>query len=297
MDNCYIVMQCYGNEGVFLESAWAFLSLSRLYPNAADLPEIWLYTDNPQWFSRFQDCKLPLKFRQIDQALIQQWRGAINFVHRVKIEVLRDFCDSHQGNVLYLDTDVVFTHRIEELWKGVQAGNLYMHVMESVVSSEANPVTRKLNAHLKANSYLPGPPINDMPMWNAGVLGFHTSKKHLLGDVLQLTDTLYAGFPKHIAEQFAFSVVFGRSNSIKSTAPFLLHYWNLKEVRTLIHSFFSYFNNSTWDTLIRYSALIQMHVLMQEKMNFYYNRSIAGKIKKQLWQPPVINWAELSLYS
>jgi hypothetical protein len=288
-------MQCYGNEGVFLESAWALLSLGRLYPNPADLPEIWLYTDNPDWFSRFADSGLNLHFRTINQQLISQWRGAINFVHRIKIEVLRDFCATRKGNVLYVDTDVVFTHAIERMWLNIEAGQLYMHVMESVVADGANPVTRKLNAQLHQKEYLPGLPLlYDMPMWNAGVLGFNTRHKQLLEQVLLLTDQLYTDFPKHIAEQFAFSAIFGRQGNIFAAAPYLLHYWNLKEARIVLRSFFNYYKTEPWYHLVQYSSVLQMHVLMQEKMNFYYNRSLAGKIRKQLWQPPDMDWKALS---
>ena len=64
----HIVFQCYGNESIFHECTYALLSLSRIY--AAGVPEntqVWIYTDNPGWFSSFKGCAIPLHFRSIDE--------------------------------------------------------------------------------------------------------------------------------------------------------------------------------------------------------------------------------------
>ncbi len=60
----------------------------------------------------------------------------------------------------------------------------------------------------------------------------------------------------------------------------------------MLASFFQHFNNETWDTLARYATAIQLPVLMQEKVNFLLNRSIAGKLRKNNWQPQACNWDE-----
>ena len=89
----YIVFQCYGNEGVFHECAFALLSLARIYNGG--LPantQVWIYTDNPGWFSNtLRNPGIELHFCEVDATRIAKWRGSIDFVHRVKIEVLIDF--------------------------------------------------------------------------------------------------------------------------------------------------------------------------------------------------------------
>ncbi len=293
----YLVFQCYGTEGIFHECTYALLSLSRLY-SPADLAnvEIWIYTDKPEWFKALKDCWLPLHYRQIDPATIAQWRGQINFVHRVKIEVLKDFVKTRQGNVLYLDTDIVFTHHIEQLLKNIGAGQLYMHVREGVVSDRSNIIFEKLDRHLRKNvpHKINGRAIHDLPMWNAGVLGFNTKYNYLLDEVLTFTDTEYPRFPKHVVEQFAFSVYFQQAGVVRAAAPYIFHYWKLKEARHLLASFFEHFKNSRWDDLVRYSALVQIHVLMQEKLNFFQNRGVHAHILKKHWLPETQDWEELS---
>ena len=257
--------------------------------------EIWIYTDNADWFRSFKDCPLPLHFREVNHALIQQWRGKIDFVHRVKIEVLKDMVSSHEGNILYADTDVVFTHRIDNMLQGIADGKLYMHVMEGIVSGCGNPVLTKLYNYLQGHSAMKvdGKPIYDLAMWNAGVLGFNTRYHAVLDDVLTFTDTEYPKFSKHVIEQFAFSVFMQQAAQVHTAAPGILHYWNLKEARQVLASFFDHCKGKTWRELTIASMAIQMHVLMQEKMNFLANRSVADKLMKKNWQPAHPDWKEL----
>ena len=292
----FLVLQCYGNPGIFHECTYALLSLSRLYSKEelANV-EIWLYTDKPEWFKGLKDCWLPLNYRQVDEATIKQWRGKIDFVHRVKIEVLKDFVKNRQGNVLYLDTDIVFTTRIDQLLKNISNGQLYMHVREGVVSAGQNPIFKKLDTHLRknVNHQVNSKPVHELAMWNAGVLGFNTKYNYVLDEVLSFTDSQYPAFPKHVVEQFAFSVYFQQAGVVRAAAPYIFHYWKLKEARHLLASFFEHFKGATWDELVRYSELVQMHVLMQEKVNFYQNRSVHAHILKQHWLPEKVDWVEL----
>jgi hypothetical protein len=293
----YIVFQCYGNEGVFYECAYALLSLSQQYSGEVS-PEhlqIWIYTDNKDWFSILSGINLPLNFRTIDNIILQQWRGKIDFVHRVKIEVLRDFTKDRNGNVLYVDTDVAFTQKVDSMFGGIGEGKLYMHVMEGIVSERGNPILAKLDAYLEANVPLKvnGIPVRNLAMWNAGVLGFNTRYSYLLDEVLLFTDTEYPRFPKHIIEQFAFSVYFRQAADIKTAAAYMVHYWNLKEARNVLMSFFTFFKDKPFEEMAQGSVLIQIHVLLQQKMNYTNNRSFADKVLNKHWQPAVHNWEEL----
>ena len=292
----YIVFQCYGHERVFHECTYALLSLSRLYqPDKLSNTEIWIYTDNPGWFRSFKDCSLPLNYKEIDNNTVKKWRGNIDFVHRVKIEVLKDITTHKKGNILYVDTDVVFMHSIDKMMQDINEGKLYMHIMEGIISEEGNAVFKKLNKYLQkgGSKALKGKPLQSMAMWNAGVLGFNTKYAYLLDEVLAFTDNEYPQFPKHIIEQFAFSVFFQLQDTVKAAAPYIFHYWNMKEAGFVLSSFFSQFKDKSWGELTRLSSLVQMHTLMQEKTNFFYNRGLAGSVMNKHWIPAKPNWQEL----
>jgi hypothetical protein len=290
-NNNYIVFQCYGSEGIFHECAYALLSLSRFY-TAEELSnvQIWIYTDNPAYFSAFKNCWLPLHFRALDDGILAKWRGAINFVHRVKIEVLQEFTREHAGNILYLDTDILFTNRIDRMWDGICNGKLYMHVMEGVISGRANPIFEKLDDYLKQSGQNE---LRNMAMWNAGVLGFNMQFSGLLEEILNFTDKEYAAFPKHIWEQFAFSVYFQKEGKLEEAAPYILHYWNVKEARVVLGSFFAHFKDSTWDELASYAQMVDIPALIEEKSHFLQKRSILDRLLKKAWVPAMPDWDRL----
>jgi hypothetical protein len=291
----YIIFLCYGNERIFHECTYALLSLSRLYAEAWPKDtEIWIYTDNPGWFRSFKDCPLPLNYKEVNAATIKKWKGDINFVHRVKIEVLKDFTSEKSGNILYSDTDVVFTHYIDDILNGIGSGRLYMHIMEGRVSAGGNPVFRKLNDYLAASDLkLNAKAMNEMDMWNAGVLGFNTKYNRLLDEILAFTDKQYPKFRKHIVEQFAFSAYFQDKENIKRAAPYIFHYWNMKEAGQVLASFFEHFKGRSWNELTRYSLLIQMNNLMQEKVAFLSNRGVGGTLAGKKWIPANYDWAAM----
>jgi hypothetical protein len=290
----YIVFQAYGDEAILQECVFALLSFSKWHKKEdLDNVEIWIYTDKPEYFQQFKNCWLPLNYRVVGAALIKQWRGEIDFVHRVKIEVLLDFTKEYEGNILYLDSDIVFlqpisdvAHEIDRNW-----GDPYMHVSEGNVFKEANPIFKKLSQFLKNESpvrLLNGEALEiwSDEMWNAGVLGFKTSYSSL-NEVLLFTDSVYPKFPKHIVEQFAFSLYFCRGHQIKTASPYILHYWNLKELRPVLASFLDRFKDANWDDLVKYSELIQVPVLMQEKISFLNNKGLFGS---RQWHASIPNW-------
>jgi lipopolysaccharide biosynthesis glycosyltransferase len=293
----YLVFLCFGEEGFFYECAFALLSLSRLYkPGELPCDEIWVYTDNPGWFSRFKDCPLPFHFREITAQEIKQWQQPINYIYRVKIEVLRDFTSNKTGNVIYFDTDIVFTHPIDKMVNDIGGGKVYMHSTDGIVSSKATPMLRKLDNHLRKGNFknINGQPMYELTMWNSGVIGFNTKSGNHTSRALQLLDTVYpSNHSIRVVEQFAFSVAFHEQGNILSALPYTLHYWNLKEARVILASFFSYFKDSSWQELVKYSGTIHMFELMMEKVRFNNKRDFLEKLVDKKWKPGAVNWDEV----
>lgn len=294
-EKSYLVFQAYGTPTVMHECVFALLSFCRQHqPQDWQHLEVWIYTDKPAFFEKF-NIPLPVFYREIDNATIRQWHGKIDFVHRVKIEVLRDFAGNHEGNILYLDTDVCFTQSLKNIFANIEKGELFMHVNEGKVHENENLVLKKLSRFLKTNKSLPvaGKVISipeETAMWNAGVLGFHSSYKQLLEEVLCFTDDVFPLFPKHVVEQFAFSYFFQKNKTLKAATTNIIHYWNLKEIRPVLASFFEYFKDESWGELVHLSSLIQLPDFMQQKANFYETRSMGAKFLKKKWMPEISNW-------
>jgi hypothetical protein len=299
MPQSYIVFQAYGNEYILQECLFALLTLSKQHANGElKDTQVCIYTDQPEWFRQVKGCPLQLHFRTVDAAQLKAWRGEIDFVHRVKIEVLRDMARTHTGSILYLDTDVCFLAPLTTVLQNINDGHLYMHVQESVVKDDINPIFTKLHKFLRTHNPLQvgNETIQistEAAMWNAGVLGFHTRYAPLLDKVLHFTDEVYKQFPKHVVEQFAFSWYFQQETPLKSTVREVFHYWHFKEMRAYLASFFAYFKNAGWNELEKYTELLQWHAPMQDKCSFYQNRNGLEKMRRIYWQPRLPDWSQL----
>ncbi len=286
-----MVYQAYGAEAILQECLWSLLSLARRMP-AAEWPLVVIYTDRPDWFKAWP-IPVPIDFQQVDAATIQAWRGPHQFVHRFKIEMLLDVQRRYPNPVLYLDTDTEFTQSPAHLLQRIAAGDRFMHVSEGSLARAQQPVLNKLLSFFRKQGAFPELSLQVSPqteMWNAGVLGVPAPGTELPDRALQLTDALYPKYPKHIVEQFAFSVAYQEHSTVHSAAPWIFHYWNFKEWRLWLAAFLDRFRNAGWDELVHQSSLLPIHVPLQEKMGFYQGRSLWGKIRKERWQPWLSTW-------
>lgn len=238
-----IIYQAYGGQDFINECRYSVLKYLQVYnltPPAGTA--IVVYTDTPAAFADFQPFLKQLDVRTLAKEEVKKWRGAIDFVHRVKIEMLLDYLQTFSGNVLYCDTDTYLTTPVEPLFEDLQQGRFYLHEYEGVIDKTINPSFHKWQKFLSST------PVRynnkdlvfstSLQMFNAGVVGLNSDKKEVLQDVLALTDAVYRQFPKHIAEQFAFSYCFQKIGSVSSADDAIAHYWNLKEFRQLLQTFF-----------------------------------------------------------
>jgi hypothetical protein len=108
----------------------------------------------------------------------------------------------------------------------------------------------------------------NLKMFNAGAVGLNSRHKFLLQDVLALTDAVYARFPKHIAEQFAFSYCLQKSGTIKTAEQQIAHYWNLKEFRQLLKTFFALNAEESIPNLVKKLHHLDPMAIQQDKNAF-----------------------------
>jgi hypothetical protein len=235
-----ILFQAYGNEGILLECKFALLQLLKY--NDSNAFNMVLYTDNELFFKPVLQQFSHYETVQLNQETIKEWRGEIDFVHRVKIEMLLHFFTTHSGTVIYFDTDTYCNASITPIFDAIEKGSIFMHTHEGNLADRNSIVFKKWNRFLKAgNIQYNGNAITNIDgiqMWNAGVLGFSDQYLPKLKKVLELTDQIYPTFSKHTVEQFAFSYIFQKTTSIQAADKIIYHYWDLKEYKTLLKYFF-----------------------------------------------------------
>jgi len=275
----YLLYQAYGSPDILNEALFSILSYLRRPAGATVL----VYTDNAAHFRVVLGETAGVAYVPIEPAQWRAWRGDIDFVHRVKIKVLQHAAAHYAGNLLYVDTDTVFTQPLTEIFTALGRGERFMHVAEGRLS-DGNPLNRKINRALQqaGGTALVGGPIGPATqMYNAGVLGLRSSDAPLLTQVLALTEQLYRLYPKHVMEQLAFSTIWARSGPVREAAPWVYHYWNLKEIRPVLARLLAPRPGATQANWQARAASLDVPALAEAKARF---RALPG------WQRAVRRW-------
>src|SRR5215218_7933039 len=116
-----ILYQAYGGVDFINECRYSLLKYLHVYnlkPPATT--GIFVYTDQPHLFSDFFPFFHRLEFIPLKNETIKQWRGPHDFVHRFKIEMILDFLNRFDGNLLYCDTDTYAATPLEDLFKDIE---------------------------------------------------------------------------------------------------------------------------------------------------------------------------------
>ncbi len=275
----YLIYQAYGSPDILNEALFSILSYLRQPAGATVL----VYTDNPAHFRAVLGEAAGVAYVPIEPAQWRAWRGDIDFVHRVKIMVLQHAAAHYAGNLLYADTDTVFTQSPAEIFDLISQGQHFMHLSEGRLN-DGNSLNRKINRVLQARDTpaLVGGPISPATcMYNAGVMGLRSTDAPLLAQVLALTEQLHRLYPKHVMEQLAFSVIWARQGPVREAAPWVYHYWDLKEIRPALAALLAPQPGQSLAKWQARAAALDLPSLAEAKARF---RALPG------WQRAVRRW-------
>ncbi|MFN8922861.1 MAG: hypothetical protein ACK5XP_08070, partial [Sphingobacteriia bacterium] len=205
------VLQVYGRPDIYAQAHYCLHSLYHQLGDAWAQWPIRLYTDQPEALARQYAAWPHIQPVALSPGQLADWAGPQQFVHRVKLEVLRHA--AREGHALfYLDTDTFFVQDPRPALAAIeQEGVFYQHEYEYSLARPNGILPRKVARFARRNRFtLVGAPLQigpDTEMWNAGVIGLPPGRADLLGWMLALTDVLYAAYPKHVMEQLAVSYV------------------------------------------------------------------------------------------
>jgi len=289
MNHC-IVYQAYGHKNVLNELIYSLYTLIKQYDGEQPPCKILIYTDNIPYLRSF----LPeyIDYKEIDKPLIDTWSGPDKFVHRVKIELLKDVFKNHEGSLLYLDTDTTFLCKPDTLFAQIDAGNFVMHKKEGLIDSGSNIIFKKLKKILNNQELTTQTAISShTTMYNAGVLGIPAANKYVVDEVLEQTDILYHHSPNHCMEQLSFSYILDKHSraTIIEAEPAIFHYWNFKEFRGILNHFFTFYAGKPYTAIVSKIDIINPNELIKPKMHYeslgFIPKAIR-KLKRNRWTMP-----------
>jgi hypothetical protein len=225
-----VIYQAYGSLD-FRQQA-LFSALSLLHHDRAHRAHIVVYTDTPEFFAPHGiDTAL------LDRAFIARGRGRFDFVHRLKLAVLRDAIDRFpdaEGWVV-MDADTQWRAAPDRLADALRAGRALMHKAEAPIGPEYH---RNIHRALLRVA----PQDANAMMQNAGVIGVPVAGgRDALDAAIALTDRLLLHcFRRNWLEQAAVSIVVDRRFQLAYAEAEIWHYWDLnREIGPALTRFFA----------------------------------------------------------
>lgn len=280
----YIIYQVHGNIAYYHEALYSILSYYMFNINSEI--KIVIYTDNATFLKKY----LPndVIYISITDKKIIEWRGEIDFVHRVKIKIIQDFTSKYNGNFLYLDTDTSFTSNINDIFDSIENDMLFFDKYECELFESKSLIIKRIARFFKRNNLQKSHSelnlievAKPFYLWNAGAIGFNTKYISLLNNVEALTDLLYPKLKSHITEQFAFCYYFQTIKRPQVTDGKIYHYWDFKEFRPILKEFFDYNSSKNLLELIAEIDKIDPIILSKDKVD-YRKMTFFGKIVKRI---------------
>mgnify|MGYP003576393569 CR=1 FL=1 len=230
--NCVILYLAYGKKNIFNQVLFSILTLHYHNKYATSAIKIVVYTDRPEFFSKY-NVALNLQLEILTPQVIEQYKGKNNFIHRVKICVIKDCIEKYKANVFYLDSDTFFKKAPLELISQIDSATSIMNSndydLQHADELYENEDWLKIRRAIRDFEYVIGGKAIKIPlatrMWNAGVIGISYVNKEILVDVLNLTDQIYNNKKVFTAEQFAFSYFLQNRTQLITTGDVIMHYW------------------------------------------------------------------------
>jgi hypothetical protein len=254
----YLVYIAYGNDDFRNEALCSILSYL-LVRQPDEETVVLIYTDNSIYFRQLAGATAPIIYEEVESAQWQQWRGAIDFVHRIKVEVLLHAVGKYGGNILFLDSDTFFLQSPIPIFTALAVGQRFMHAYESTLSNSSGLHRTLYNILCQQSSGDWTSSLATTKMYNSGAIGLSANDIPLLERVLALTDSLYRIYPSHVMEQLSYSICLAEAGAVQEVSPYVLHYWHMKDTRPVLANFFAQHNGQPTSSIL--TALAQLPIV------------------------------------
>lgn len=230
--NCVILYLAYGKKNIFNQVLFSMLTLHYHNNSTNSNFKIVVYTDKPEFFSKYI-IALNLQIEILTPQIIEQFKGKDNFIHRVKICIIKDCIEKYKSDVFYLDSDTFFKKSPSDLISQIDSATSIMNSndydLQHADELYENEDWLKIRRAIRDFEYVFGGNSTKISlstrMWNAGVIGISFENKEILDEVLNLTDQVYNNKKVFTAEQFAFSYFLQNRTQLITTGDVVMHYW------------------------------------------------------------------------
>ena len=226
-----LTVMSHGRESEYRRAAWMICSFFAHLPDYSDYRVI-VHTDNPDWFAQ-RLGNLPVEYRLLTQERVRELKREIQFIHLLKITVVRDLLKEIREPLLYADSDTFFTSSAAPVFEAIGPGTSVLHVREytfrSMLTNDC-PVMRRWGEFLRDHplTHPDGTCSHvdlDLSSWNAGVMGLDPETLPFFEDIDSMAVQIFLGTGSHASEQYAYSIKLNEETRVTSCEQEILHYY------------------------------------------------------------------------
>lgn len=228
-----IVYLVHGGKKFYDQARLSILTLlDQLFKQAREDYRVVVYCDKPHLLPQHEFVgSVPITPEQI-----QRWRGPLDFVHRVKLEVFRDAVSRFSDPFIFVDCDTRWLRlpgaEFDALSAPLEAGRkpvFYMHMNDGEISATFYPhYFRHLNRHAAVQLAPWAVKTGPWQMWNSGVIGIAPQVAgRFFDDALAMADLLFLDLrPRIFSEQCALALLAATRFDVRPFDHCLHHYWD-----------------------------------------------------------------------
>jgi hypothetical protein len=242
-EKCQLVYLVYGKQKSYRQEA-KFSMLSALrYTPPESMPDILVYTDEPDAFTDW-----PVDVVELSSDKLDEWAGRQGYLHRRKAAAIRSALECCERSV-FIDTDTFFVTSANRLFERLSCGEWLVDRIEGAWGEWADQPLYAATASLLREKYSVG---DDMCLINSGVLGLNHDAVRLMNRAIELIDELHPMAPEiHIIEQFAVGVAAYGLPRPAETRDLVRHYYGEKRYwRRVLDVFFAHYGERYSPALI-----------------------------------------------
>jgi len=305
MINKNLVMLSYGRESEYYRAIFCILSyFAWTEETNRNEIRILIYTDNPIFFQSYLK-DMDIEYIHLTSVMLEEMLEETNYIHRRKVGVINlTFQRFPNTDLLFIDSDTFFVHKIDDMLGGFDVGKSYMHKREYSFEEGLNLFNSFNQGHYPSafinyisdrNFMLGGVPEKFSKhdySWNSGVLGLDKGFMHYMPDVYNLTDAFYASSKWFVSEQLAFSLILQKRTEIRPAEKYIVHYWGSRQKKlmdNLINNLFDPESKFKIDDVSflrlltkKWKKRIELDLILEQAVIALSNGHIKYGIKKSL---------------
>lgn len=289
---------CYRDEAIY-----SILSLWRWHDQSTFT--LLVATDEPAHFERILGAHASVVYLPLSAAQLREWRGGINYVHRIKSCVLQWAIQTAGARAddgfMFVDSDTTFTAPVTGLFRRITQGEVFLHQSEGTVEGTRHETNSKgrLYRAIRAQPFrVCGAERHlrtGMTLWNSGVIGLRGDQIGLLQQTIDAIDAIYPLVQINTVEQIALSAVLDIHNiPVFPADEAVLHYHVFKEFRGDLAVFFNRYTGSSLPQWLEHWPEIDPALRIVPKLQFNarpkWQRNWLKLIKRR-WAPLPYPWA------